>query len=139
MYIVRKHLPTFIQMSRYFVAAGIGLLIDFGLVVVCKEVLGLYYLVAICIGFLAGLAVAYILSNRFVFGAPKTSHKQAFMLFGIIGLVGLGILNLLVWIFTSGFGINYLVSKALATIVVFMWNFFARKRLFKAEQDYLEA
>lgn len=126
-------------MAGYFVVAGVGLVVDFATAIFCTEVLGWYYLIGICMGFLLGLVVTYILSNKFVFGEPGASHKKTFILFGIIGLIGLGILNLLVWALTSGLGINYIISKALATIVIFMWNFFARKSLFKAKQDYLEA
>jgi len=133
-----KYLPLLRQMMAYFVTAGVGLIVDFGTVIFFKQVLGLYYLIGICAGFLLGLAVTYFLSNRFVFGKPK-DPRRAFFLFGLIGLIGLAILNLLVWTLTSGLGVNYIVSKALATIVIFLWNFFARKRLFHERQDYLEA
>lgn len=122
--------PIHIQLVRYFSVALIGLVVDFGLVIFTKEILGLYYLASICIGFICGLFVTYILSNMFVFGQPKTSPKTLFFFFGVIGIVGLGILNLLVFLFTDIVGINYIISKAIATIAVFMWNFFARRSLY---------
>ena len=118
------------QLIRYFLVAGIGLVVDFGTVIFTKEVLGFYYLIAACTGFILGLIVTYILSNRLVFGAPKGNRRALFILFALIGVVGLGILNLLMWLFVSKAGINYIVAKALATIVVFIWNFFARKTLY---------
>jgi putative flippase GtrA len=127
---------THAQMFRYAFVAVFGLIIDFGTVVFTKEVLHFYYLVAACCGFMLGLIVTYLLSNRLVFGAPKGDQKRLFLLFALIGLVGLGILNLLMWIMTSHLGVNYIASKALATIAVFMWNFFARKSLYK-EADAL--
>jgi putative flippase GtrA len=136
---IDKHRKTLAQMAQYFVVAAVGLGVDFGMVIFCTEVLNWYYLVGICAGFLLGLVITYFLSNKFVFGSPKGNHRRAFVLFGIIGLIGLGILNLLVWALTSGLGINYILSKALATIVIFLWNFFARKKLFREKQDYLEA
>lgn len=117
-------------MVKYGFIAVFGLVIDFGLVIFTKEVLGLYYLASICIGFICGLIVTYILSNKFVFGQPKISQKTLFLFFGVIGVVGLGILNILVFIFTDLLGINYILSKAIATIAVFMWNFFARRSLY---------
>ncbi len=129
---------TYAQMFRYAFVAVFGLVVDFGTVIFTKQVLGFYYLIAACCGFLLGLVCTYILSNKLVFGRPKGDQRRLFILFGIIGLVGLGILNLLMWILTGQFGINYIVSKALATIVVFMWNFFARKTLYKDDPEVKE-
>lgn len=122
---------SILQMLQYAVVALVGLIVDFGIVIFTKEVLELHYLLAVCLGFICGLIVTYILSNRYVFGQPKSNRKTLFIFFGVIGLIGLAILNLLVWLFTDKLGINYIVSKSIATIVVFMWNFFARKALYK--------
>lgn len=35
----------------------------------------------------------------------------------------------MMWAFTEHGGFNYLISKAVATIVVFTWNFLARRFL----------
>ena len=122
------------QLIRYFVVAAVGLVIDFATVIFTKEILGLHYLVAACCGFILGLIITYVLSNRFVFGTPKASQQKAFMLFALIGLAGLGILNLLMFLLTGKLDINYIASKALATIAVFMWNFIARKTLYDPQE-----
>ncbi len=126
---------THAQLIRYAGVAGIGLIVDFGTVIFAKQVLGFHYLTAACVGFLLGLVVTYVLSNLLVFGKPKGSQKRLFIAFAAIGIVGLGILNLLMWILTGQLGINYIASKALATVVVFMWNFFARKNLYKDAEE----
>ncbi len=120
-----------IQFAKYFGVAGIGYLVDFGSMIAAKEILHLHYLISATIGFILGLIVVYILSGRYVFGESKiTSRKKEFLLFALIGVVGLGILNLLMWALTSGLHVNYLLSKILATIVVYAWNFFARRGLY---------
>lgn len=126
---------THAQMFRYAFVAGFGLVADFGTVILTKQILHFHYLVAACAGFLLGLIITYYLSNLMVFGQPKGDKRKLFLIFGLIGLVGLGILNLLMWGLTGGLGINYIVSKALATIVVFAWNFFARKSLYKEAEE----
>jgi len=122
---------THAQMFRYAFVAGFGLVADFGTVIFTKQILGFHYLLAACAGFALGLIITYVLSNLMVFGKPKGDKRKLFITFALIGIVGLGMLNLLMWGLTGGLGVNYIVSKALATIVVFMWNFFARKRLYK--------
>ena len=129
-----KHRHITSQFVKYLAVAFIGLIVDFGTLVLLREVAGVHYLIAAAGGFLAGLAINYLLSNRYVFGDPKIkSHAMNFGLFGLIGLVGLGILSLLMWAFTDGLNINYIVSKVLATIFVYMWNFFARRSLYHNE------
>ncbi|HSW98832.1 MAG TPA: GtrA family protein [Candidatus Saccharimonadales bacterium] len=122
------------QFVRYFAVAGVGLAVDFGTVIFTKQVLGFYYLLAVCCGFILGLIFTYFFSNKFVFGAPKGDHRKVFLLFGVVGLVGLGILNILMLVLTGWLGVNYIVAKALATVVVFAWNFLARRTLFHNEE-----
>jgi len=129
-----KHAHLSKQFMRYLVVAFVGLGVDFGMLVFLREVVDVHYLVAAAGGFLAGLIVNYLLSERFVFSGRKIkSHTLNFGLFGLIGLVGLGILSLLMWAFTDGLGINYVLSKVLATVFVYMWNFFARRSLYSNE------
>ena len=68
---------TAIQFVKYFWVALVGYAVDFGLLVFTKEVLHLHYLVAAVVGFIAGLIIVYILSNRFVFGESKIKSKSA--------------------------------------------------------------
>lgn len=125
------HRKLAIQFIKYFGTALIGYVFDFGSLIIAKEVFHIHYLISATIGFVLGLVVVYILSNRYVFGESKLNSKtHEIALFAVIGLVGLGLLNLLMWAMTSGLGVNYLLSKVLATIVVYGWNFFARRSLY---------
>jgi putative flippase GtrA len=124
--------PLIKQSGNYFGAALIGLIVDFGTLIVLKEVLSIHYLLSAIFGFIAGLIVVFILSERYVFTNPKIKSKMwNFLIFGIIGLVGLGFLSFLMWFFTEYLGIYYVASKILATIFVYMWNFFARRSLYE--------
>ncbi len=49
----------------------------------------------------------------------------------MIGLVGLGLTDLVVWVFTDFVGLNYIVSKLIAFMVVFFWSFGARRFIFQ--------
>ena len=50
------------------------------------------------------------------------------MFFSLIGLVGLGLNDLILWILTDGLGLFYIFSNVIATIIVYFWNFGVRKR-----------
>ncbi|QQG50906.1 MAG: GtrA family protein [Candidatus Saccharibacteria bacterium] len=119
------------QFARYFGAALVGYVIDFGTLILLHEIFHVHYLIAASSGFVAGLCVLFVLSNKYVFGQSKLSSKAAeFSLFAIIGLVGLLILNAGMWLLTDVSGLNYILSKILATVLVYIWNFFARRSLY---------
>jgi putative flippase GtrA len=120
-----------LQFTKYFAVAGIGYVIDVGAMVFCREVLQLHYLVSATVGFILGLATVYVLSSRYVFGESKlSSRRHELILFTLIGLVGLGILNMLMWAMTDGLEIEYILSKIFASVVVYAWNFFARRLIY---------
>lgn len=127
---IKQHRSTD-QLLKYFGAALVGYAFDFGTLVVLHEIFHVYYLFAATCGFILGLIVVYILSSKFVFGDSKIKSKTTeFIVFTIIGLIGLGILNLLMWLMTDFVHVNYLLSKIVATVFVYAWNFFARKSLY---------
>lgn len=117
---------------RYTLVAGLGLVLDFGTLVLLTEVFNVDYLLSAVCGFSLGLLVTFTLSEVFVFTDPRIrSRTMRFVLFGGIGMVGLGILALLMWVQVDLAGINYVVAKILATGVVYAWNFFARRTMYR--------
>jgi putative flippase GtrA len=119
------------QFIYYFGVALVGYIADFSTLIILHDFFKVHYLIAAACGFVVGLIILYLLSSRYVFGKSKIQSKtNEFLLFTTIGLVGLVILSLFMWIFTDIFGLNYLISKIIATIFVYAWNFFARRSLY---------
>jgi putative flippase GtrA len=50
-----------------------------------------------------------------------------FLVFAGIGVIGLGLNELIIWFFTARIGLHYLASKIVSTVAIYCWNFFARK------------
>lgn len=91
----------------------------------------LIYIIATTVGFAGGLTTNFLLSRAFVFGAKKARAKtKAGEFFGhfTVGAIGLGMSYLIVWVGTSFIlkG-NYPVFRIAATVIVFIWNYLARK------------
>lgn len=119
------------QLSKYFWVALLGLVVDFGTLVLFTEIVGWNYLASAALGFSAGLVVNFFLSERFVFQDPSIANPRLrFVLYAIIGVVGLGLLGLLMWVLVDLFGVSYVVAKVLATVVVYAWNFLARRAMY---------
>ena len=117
-----------IQLFRYTFVGGVAFLADFGLLAGLTELAGLNYLLSAALSFIVGLTVNYLLSVQWVFASRKLADRRAeFLLFALIGVVGLGLNELFLWLFTEFVGWYYLVSKIVATVIVFFWNFLARR------------
>lgn len=118
------------EFIRYLVASAIALTADAGLLWLLTSVLNVDYLVSGAIAFLLGLTIVYTFSVLWVFEKRTLrSAKLEFTIFLTIGMIGLLFNELVLWLFTGYFGVYYLFSKLASVIVVFSWNFAARKFL----------
>lgn len=128
---------TFRQFIRYIFAGGTAFVVDFCVLVACRELLlegvacGVY--VSVVIAFLAGHVTNYALSMRFVFTDSEERRKgltaRAFMLFALCALGGMLVTELGMWI---GYGIlqlHYVFVKMVMAAVVFTLNFIGRKMI----------
>ena len=116
------------ELLKYSIVGGIAWLIDISSLIALKELLEVNYLIAAAIAFTLGLIVNYTLSVTWVFSRRKYHDKaKEFSIFTIIGLIGLLLNELLMWIFTDLIGMYYVHSKLLTTFIVFLWNFSMRK------------
>ena len=125
------------EFLRYCIVGGIAFLADFGTLVVAQELFlndvqgGVY--IATVLGFIVGLAVNYALSLWFVFTQKKDRGKGrsvgAFLVFGTIGLMGLGWTELGMWMGIELLKWNYMIVKVIVTGLVLVWNYLGRKLL----------
>ena len=119
----------FIQFFRYIFVGGIAFVAVAGALWLCEKFM--HYLIAAAIAFVFGLVVNYVLSVCFVFSGNerKTGRAAEFIIYGIIGVIGLGLTELIMWLFTDVIGLYFLLSKIVAAAIVLVWNFVARKKI----------
>ena len=122
-----KTTNIFIQFFRYIFVGGFAFLADAFTLWLCEKWMN--YMIAAAIAFVVGLAVNYALSIWFVFSeSSKVKNKvKEFVVYGIIGLIGLLITEGIMNLFTDVFGLYFLISKIIAAAIVLVWNFAARK------------
>lgn len=119
---------TYIQFARYTIVGSVALAVDFAVLFLLTRFAGLYYLTSAALSFLLGLAVNYTLSRAWVFNRRTLgSATLEFTIFAAIGVAGLGLNELGMWLLTSKAGLNYLLSKIVTAAFVYIWNFGARK------------
>lgn len=87
-----------------------------------------YVLVANAIAFIFGTTLNYILSILWIFTKQSAySRKKEFIIYTFIGIIGLALNSLFMFIFIDMFEIFYMTSKIITIILVYAWNFFSRK------------
>jgi putative flippase GtrA len=117
-----------IQFLRYAVVSGVSLAADFGLLYVGTEYLGLHYLLSAIVSYSIGMIVNYLMSILWAFPRSRLkSRALEFLIFVIIGVAGMGLNELLLWLFTTVLHLHYLVSRSLTAVVGYFWKFLLRK------------
>lgn len=149
---------TLVQLFRYGFVGGAAFLVDFGVLYVLTKFVGMGPVLAATISFILGLITNYVLSIAWVFNNRKMGSRwMEFLIFALIGVIGLVFNDLIIHFFTSCIKeqmvtmlskifttltnaqivqMNIMLSKIISTIIVFFWNFFARKLiLFKTNKQ----
>ncbi|MBR5469380.1 MAG: GtrA family protein [Paludibacteraceae bacterium] len=119
-----------IQFFRYFCSGGLAFVVDKTLFVVTHYfTLHLNNYWATSVGFVAGIIITYLLSIFWVFDERRMKNTLfEVLIFVAIGIVGLGLMNFFMWIFTVQMAIpNDFVCNLLSTALVTLWNFIAKK------------
>lgn len=126
------------QFLKFGIVGIIAFFIDFGVMVLLKELCGFDPIIAAAISFTISVIFNYFASMRYVFThRDDLTPQKEFTIFVILSVIGLLINELCMWLgqiaFTGmGFdyehGSYYMIVKIFATAVVMLWNFFSRKK-----------
>lgn len=125
----------FIQMFRYVFVGGTAFVVDFFFLYFFSDICGIYYLISGVLSFIISVLVNYWMSTKWVFNQDNIENKVVeFNLFLAISALGLVFTEILLWLFTDVFGLYYLISKVIASIIVMFWNFIARRVMFYGKE-----
>ena len=117
-----------LQLLRYGFVGGVAFVADYGTLFLLTHYAGMHYLWSAAVAFAIGLTVNYLLSISWVFNRNRSAKPWVeFMVFTLIGVVGLGLNELIMYVATDLLSMHYMLSKLISTALVFCWNFFARK------------
>ena len=116
------------QVLKFGVVGGTAFLIDYSIMIALTEFFGINYLISSGISFVVSVIYNYILSVHWVFDVDKNGNKKKeFVVFILLSVIGLGLNQLLMWIFVSKVHVFYMLSKIFVTAIVMIYNFVTRK------------
>lgn len=115
----RTHLS---QGLRFAVCGGIGAAVDFSLLFLFVQVLGVTPYVGYALSTSVALVVVFFTNKYFTFRNHERRHKEQFLRFllvyGVGFLFNVGIASFLYW---SGF--HYMLAKVCAIAIIAFWNY----------------
>jgi putative flippase GtrA len=118
------------QFTRYLIVGGAAFVVDFGSLYLLTEFAGFHYLKAAALAFVFGLVTNYCLCRLWVFDRRTVSSTAVeFTVFAVIGLLGLGLNEAILWFVTVKMHLHYLIAKCASASLVLVWNFGARKTI----------
>lgn len=121
-------IERFKEMFKFAIAGGLSFLIDFGILVFLVELFSVNELLAAGISFTISVIVNYIICIAWVFDAADKKNIKTIIYFVGSSVIGLGINELIMYLCVYVIGINYMVSKIIATIIVMIWNYLAKRQ-----------
>ena len=115
------------EFGRYFAASLIALGLDLVILMTAASVM--HYLLAASLGFVVGAIASYLLATRWVFGRRRFADRtrREFVVYALVGVVGLGINDLVIYLTVAAIGMTLFVGKILAAGLTFLFNYAVRK------------
>ncbi len=125
---VKKSSHSFIEFFRYFFVAVSALATDFMVLFVLTHFFHVHYLVSAVVSYLSGMVVNYFLSIVWVFRTRRfNDRRKELFIFFTIGIIGLGVNEFLMWLFTDVLLLYYMISRIISAGVGYVWKYIARK------------
>ncbi len=117
-----------VQLFRYFVVSGFSLVIDFCTLFLFTDVFKIHYLASSVLSYSIGLVINYYVSVNWVFGTRKyADRRKEFTIFVAIGIAGLGINTLVMWVCTGLLSLYYLAARVISAAIGYTWKYVARR------------
>lgn len=125
------------KIIKYFIVGSIAALLDFSLFYIFAKLLDYNYFIVAFFSFVIATFINYILSIKYVFqSGKKFSKRKEISLIYIVSGIAIIINQLSLYAFIDLFRIEMVISKIIATILTFFWNYFVRNNfVFKENKN----
>jgi putative flippase GtrA len=118
------------EVGFYGAASACALAVDVGMLQLLSAVLGIHYLAASAISFVAGGVVLYFLSVKFVFTSRRVDSRTLELSFFLaLGLIGLVVNAAVIYVAVGPLHAPLLAGKFAAAGFTFSTNFVLRRYL----------
>lgn len=114
----------FLKILKFGCVGVSGMVVDFGLTYLCKEIFKWNKYVSNTIGFVCAATSNYILNRIWTFESSNEQVAGEYAKFMLVSVIGLGINSLVLYVFSDKLKWNFYLSKCFAIGAATVWNFF---------------
>ena len=119
---------------KYSIVGGIAFIVDFSIFYTAINFIEINYFVSGFYSFIVGVFVNYFLARRFVFyNHNKVKKSTELISVYLISGIGLLIHQFTIYSLVEFINSDIYVSKILASLVVFLWNYNMRRKYLYGE------
>lgn len=126
--IIKSYYKKFHHLVLYGIIGSFASGLDFLTYTFLVQFVGLQYLVANCISVLGGISTSFYLNRNYNFKV-KDHTKRRFSIFLAVGLSGLLLSNMILYLCIESIGMDKLISKLLSIVLVVFFQFLVNKYL----------
>ena len=126
--IIKTLYKRFHHLVLYGIIGSFSSGLDFLIYTFLVQLVGLQYLVANCISVIVGISTSFYLNRNYNFKV-KDHTKRRFSIFLTVGLCGLVMSNLILYLCIDNLGMDKLISKLLSIVLVVFFQFLVNKYL----------
>lgn len=114
----------FSKLLKFGIVGCSGMIIDFGITYLCKEILRINKFISNGIGFILAATSNYFLNRIWTFNSQTEEIGVQYIQFMIVSTIGLAINSLSLYFFNEKLKWNFYLSKLIAISITTIWNFF---------------
>ena len=123
---IKRFYNKFRNLILYGIIGTFTSFLDFCVFTVLAYYVGLFYIIANCISVLVGITTSFLLNRAYNFKV-KDKTKKRFVIFLTVGLCGLMLSNLILWIGIDRMHINESITKLASIVLVVGFQFLLNK------------
>lgn len=123
---IKRLYSKFRNLILYGIIGSFTSFLDFCVFTILANHVGLFYIIANCISVLVGITTSFLLNRAYNFKV-KDKTKKRFVIFLTVGLCGLMLSNLILWIGIDKMYINESVTKLTSIVLVVGFQFLLNK------------
>lgn len=126
MELIKKLYFKFRNLILYGIIGSFTSFLDFCVFTVLSNYVGIYYIVSNCISVLVGITTSFLLNRAYNFKV-KDHTKRRFVTFLSVGLCGLVLSNLILYIGIDLLNLNDIIVKLASIVLVVGFQFILNK------------
>lgn len=115
------------EIIKFILNGGICFLLDYGFMILLKEIYNVNYILASSLGFIISVSVNYYLCILWVFNGVDKRNTNMVLFIGS-SVLGLLLNTIILYFLVEVVYMHYMISKIVATLVVMVWNYIMKKK-----------